>query len=379
MKNTLSVLLKHPSAKSAILVAFVCQIVFCIIWMTGYMGVTDNIHRLKIAIVNEDAGQSQSIVSNLEEHLPFSLETVESRQTAIDKLENRDVQLVVVLPANFAQQLQTPGQQAKIEYYTNESNAQMVKSIMQGVATNITENANQEALTKNIQTTFGQLQNSDQQAQLTAEPVISEVHTQHPINGMNNQMIPMMMVLASFVGAMIMQQNMQHSAAAASAHSGKWSIFGARLIINLVTALVISLIGSALVIALGGQMAGNYLSLWLFQSLSLLSFMFYSQVFLSLFGMPGMMLNIISLSTQLITSGIILPREMLSGFYHTLSNFLPATYAVRGMMNLHFGGPSAVNAAGMLILFVAVCVGIIALTVKLKKSKLAEAHVAPVE
>jgi uncharacterized phage infection (PIP) family protein YhgE len=146
-----------------------------------------------------------------------------------------------------------------------------------------------------------------------------------------------------------------------------------------VAALAISLIGSALVMVLGGQLAGNYLSLWLFYSLSLISFMCFSQMFLTLFGMPGMMLNIISLSTQLITSGIIIPREMLSGFYHTLSNFLPATYAVRGMMNLHFGGPSAINAAGMLILFIIVCVGIIALHVGFKKSKPTETDVAAVE
>jgi uncharacterized phage infection (PIP) family protein YhgE len=232
MKKTISMLMKHPSAKSAILVAFVCQIVFCIIWMTGYMGVADNIHKLKIALVNEDAGQSQSIVSNLKEHLPFSIETVESRQAAIDKLDSRSVHLVVILPADFAKQSQTPGQQAKIEYYTNESDSQMIKNLMQGVTTNITENVNQGALVKNIQTTFDQFQNSGQQAEVMAKPVISEVHTQHPVNGMNNQMIPMMMVLASFVGAMIMQQNMQHAAAVASARSGKWSIFGARLIIN---------------------------------------------------------------------------------------------------------------------------------------------------
>jgi uncharacterized phage infection (PIP) family protein YhgE len=68
--------------------------------------------------------------------------------------------------------------------------------------------------------------------------------------------------------------------------------------------------------------------------------MFTAQLFLILFSMAGMLFNIIMLSAQLVSSGAMVPRELLSDFYVTLGQVFPATYAVEGMMNLLFGGPS---------------------------------------
>ncbi len=46
--------------------------------------------------------------------------------------------MVLHIPAEFTKQLQTPGQQAKINYTINESNPALIKSMMQSVAGGVT-------------------------------------------------------------------------------------------------------------------------------------------------------------------------------------------------------------------------------------------------
>lgn len=373
MKQSLQVLMKRPAAKTAIVTALMFQIIFCVIWMTAYNGVTDRVTELKIAVVNEDAGLGKAIAAKLTQELPFETETAATRDGALQRLESREVQLVVALPADFTKQVQTAGQTARIDYYVNESNPQMIKSVMTGVTATITAGANKEAVAGGIQLVLAQQQLPAQQAQAAAqgmaEKVTSKVESLHPVKGMNNQMVPMMLVLASFVGAMIMQMNLQQAAAETGFPEGRWAMFGARAVVNAASALVISALGSALVLALGGQNDAGFISIWLFQSLFLATFMFYSQVFLLLMGAPGMLLNIISLSLQLVTSGAMVPRELLSGFYGGLGEYLPATYAVTGLMNLLFGGPSVADSAGALLLILAVCLALGAAAVALRKPK----------
>jgi YhgE/Pip-like protein len=369
MKQSLALLLKHPAAKTALLTALMFQLIFCVIWMTAYSGVTDNVNQLKLALVNEDAGLGKAISEKLSQQLPFQTVTGDTREAALEKLENREVHMVVAIPADFSKQVQTVGQQAKLEYYINESNPQMIKSVMQSVTGTITAGANKEAVAAGVKAVLTQMQMPAQQAEAAgqglAEKVDSQVQSLHPVKGMHNQMVPMMLVLASFVGAMIMQMNLQQAAEAGG--GGRWAMFGARAVLNLMAALVISAIGSALVLAFGGQHDASYLAVWLFQALFMAAFMFFSQMFLLLMGAPGMLFNIISLSLQLVTSGAMVPREVLSGFYRGLGDYLPATYAVNGMMNLFFGGPSVGGDVLVLASILGVCLGIGALAVALKK------------
>lgn len=115
-------------------------------------------------------------------------------------------------------------------------------------------------------------------------------------------MAPMMMLLASYVGTMIMSMNMaQSSLALAASGMGRWRLFAARNIINAAAAVFVSLIGSSLLLLLGGQAEQGFLALWGFQSLSVLAFILLSQLSLLLFGMGGMLMNILLLSVQLVT------------------------------------------------------------------------------
>ncbi|MMZ63090.1 ABC-2 family transporter protein [compost metagenome] len=188
---------------------------------------------------------------------------------------------------------------------------------------------------------------------------------------MNNQMVPMMLVLASFVGSMIMGMNLQQAAAGMNPGISGGRRFAARVVLNVGASLLVSLVGTSLVFALGGQAEQGFFVFWMFQSLLVLTFLFFTQMFLLLFGMAGMLFNIAGLSLQLVSSGAMVPRQLLSGFYQAVGDYLPATYAVEGLMNVQFTGAGGAVALDMLrlavIMGVSLAIGLTAEMVKGRK------------
>lgn len=337
---------KRPTTWVGIVTAFMFQIIFSVIWMTGYNGVTDRTDALRIAIVNEDFAMGDAIAGNLANQLPFDMVRATSLEEARELLDNRELQMVVHIPADFSRQVSDTAGQGQLRYYINESNPALITSMMKGTAERITAEVNRNAVTAGFQGTLAEASDlpAEQAAAVSAalsERVVTDIRSSNVVNGMNNQMVPMMLVLASYVGAMIMGMNLEQSSMAVAASVGKWRRFGARSVINLAAAAGVSLAGSSLLVALGGQIEQGFLQLWSFQFLFLLAFMFVAQTFLYLFGMAGMLINIMLLSAQLVSSGAIVPRELLSDFYVALGEWLPATYAVDGTMNILFGGPAA--------------------------------------
>ncbi|MFF2886620.1 YhgE/Pip domain-containing protein [Paenibacillus sp. NPDC057967] len=367
MKTAIQAFMKRPTTWVGIITAFMFQIIFAVIWMTGYNGVTDRVDQLRIAVVNEDTAMGQQIAANLAEQLPFDIVQSTSLEEARADLNEREVQMVLHIPASFSEQAGKPGEQADLHYYLNESNPALIKSMMSSAASQITAEVNRTAVTMGIQKTLTGMQMPVDQAASTA-PLLAErvkgvVESSNVVEGMNNQMVPMMLVLASYVGAMIMGMNLEQSSMATAASVSKWRRFGTRAIINVVSSILVSLVGAALLVALGGQLDHGFLYLWGFQCLFLLTFMFVSQMFLFLFGMAGMLFNIMLLSAQLVSSGAIVPRELLSNFYTGLGEWLPATYAVDGTMNILFGGPGVSSDAGMLVAIALAAIAISAVAV----------------
>ncbi|MFD0588859.1 YhgE/Pip domain-containing protein [Paenibacillus sp. GCM10027627] len=354
MRSAVQSFLKRPTTWVGITTAFMFQIIFSVIWMTGYNGVTDRTDQLRIAVVNEDKAMGSAIAANLLHHLPFDMTESGTLEAAKTELNNRHLQMVVHIPADFSQKAADAAGQAQIVYYINESNPALIKSMMSVAASQITAEVNKQAVAAGIQKTLAVASVPVEQAEAASiglsERVTSNLQASNAVEGMNNQMVPMMMVLASYVGAMIMGMNLEQSSIAIASQVGKWRRFSARAIINTTAALLVSLVGSTLLVSLGGQVEQGFLTLWGFQFLFLLTFMFVSQMFLYLFGIAGMLFNIVLLSAQLVSSGAIVPRELLSNFYTELSALLPATYAVDGNMNILFGGPEITSDAFALML-----------------------------
>ncbi|MEK3882364.1 ABC transporter permease [Paenibacillus sp. PL2-23] len=371
MRSTLQAFMKRPTTWVGIITAFMFQVIFSVIWMTGYDGVTDRTDQLRIAIVNEDTVMGGAIAGNLLNNLSFDMIEFELLEAARTELDERKLQMVVHIPADFSLKVADAAGSGSIDYYINESNPALIKSIMSGAAAQITAEVNRQAVKMGVQQTLAAANMPEEQAAAASaslsERVVSNVQSTNVVEGMNNQMVPMMMVLASYVGAMIMGMNLEQSSMVIAASTGKWSRFAARSLINVVSATLVSLVGSTLLVSLGGQVEQGFLHLWGFQLLFLLVFMFVSQMFLYLFGMAGMLFNIMLLSVQLVSSGAIVPRELLSDFYTGLGAALPATYAVDGNMNILFGGPGVGGDAGMLAIIGFAAIALSAVSVMFKR------------
>ncbi|CAM3459457.1 YhgE/Pip domain-containing protein [Marinicrinis lubricantis] len=373
MKQAFQAFFKQKTTMIGMMTAMMFQIIFSIVWMTGYDGVTNNVDQLKIAVVNEDETMGAAVVDNLKTVLPFQVETETALEQAQSRLDDREVQMVVHIPGDFSHQLQTPGQTVQLAYYINESNPALIKSMMSEAAARITAAVNKEAIASSAAIVLSSANVPADQltpiSQGISERVTSQFQYTNTVPGMSSQMIPMMMVLASYVGAMIMAMNLEQSSMMLGQSISKWRKFGVRSLINIISAAVISLVGSSLVVALGAHVEQGFLSLWMFQGLFLMTFMFVSQIFVILFGVAGMLCNIILLSAQLVSSGAMVPRELLSDFYTAISSIFPATYAVEGSMNILFGGPSAFGSVLQLLLIMAGAVVIGLLGTALKREK----------
>lgn len=341
MKHAFKTYLKKPQTTLAVVVALMAQLIFCVVWMTAYDGVLDRVDRLKIAIVNEDGESGKQMIQQLRRNLPFEIVTP-SKDEAMDELIGRNVHLVLTIPAKFGQSLSTPGTQAKLSYVLNESNPQLTKNVMQTIETNVTAELNRNAALQGAKVVLTQMKLPSDQAEQTAQGLMNKVgadaQSLYPVDGMHNQMVPMMLVLASYVGAMLMAMNIHQASESIGAELSKGRHLAVRSTVIVIAAFIISIAGSSLIAALGGQMESGFGTFWLFHFLTLITFMFFAQMFLVVLGMAGMFLNMAVLSLQLVTSGTIVPREMLSDFYQWLGQYLPATYAVEGIMNLQFGG-----------------------------------------
>jgi uncharacterized phage infection (PIP) family protein YhgE len=343
MKAAFKQFWSRPTTRIGIAAAVLFQLVFSVVWMTGYSGVTERADRFQIVLVNEDRAIGGMIAQQLKSNLPFRVTETDRLETAMEQLNRREVHMVIHFPPDLSARIRTPDGKGEIGYWVNESNAILVKSAMQTVSLQVTDLINKQAVAAGISALLEQSGMPAAQAQAASqqlpEKIIANLHAIHPVSGMNNQMVPMMLVLASYVGSMIMAVNVQQSSVQIGNLVGRWQKFAARAGLNLLAAIVTSLVGTSLVLLLGGQSAHGFIALWGFQTLCLLAFMFFSQLFLLLFGQAGMLFNILALSAQLISSGAMVPRELLSDFYLRLGDVLPATYAVEGNMNLLFGGP----------------------------------------
>jgi YhgE/Pip-like protein len=376
MKNAMKAYFTKGQTILAIVVALMAQIIFIVCWMTAYDGVYDRSKHLKIAIINEDGEFGKTIVEQLKSSLPFEI-TTPPKQEAMEDLELRKVHLVITIPEKFGEDLKAPGTKATITYTLNESNPQVTKSIMESVVTKLSYELNQNAALQGTTVVFEQFKMPAEQANQMAQGILKKVEANiqplNPVNGMHNQMVPMMLVLGSYVGAMLMAMNVHQVSMAVGSSVSKWGHFGVRTFIIVSGALLISIIGSSLIYALDGQMESGFLTFWSFHFLTLLTFMFVAQMFLLVFGMAGMFVNMAMLSLQLVTSGTIVPREMLSDFYQSLGQYLPATYAVDGLFNLGFGGIHTQQDVKILLLILACSMVIGLALIFVKKQNNAEA------
>ncbi|MGV3290514.1 hypothetical protein ACE2AI_24835 [Bacillus wiedmannii] len=105
------------------------------------------------------------------------------------------------------------------------------------------------------------------------------------------------------------------------------------------------------------------------------AFLSLTQMFITVFGNAGMIFNIISLSLQLVSSGVIVPHEMLSKTYQTIGELFPATYVANGYYTIIFGGVSLGENIISLLVIILVTQLVAVITVSIKEIVKRRSHV----
>lgn len=359
--KTVKQFFKHPETYIGIVSAMAFLLIFFCVWMTAYDGVEGRTNNLKIGFVNEDVQLGSMIEKEIIENVPFKIKTYHSVESAKQAMDQRKLDMVMYFPFNFSSQLQENGE-TKIHYFINQANASLAKQMMDGAAKNMTQTINESVYAYNQQIMISKLPAqlgaavpSAELAQslsnsitpllqsLKNEMVLPSIEKTNHVDGFAATMVPMMIVLASFVGSMIMSLNINIVAIRLKTKVNKWAIFLARQLINIGASILLTLITLLFLALFNVELLTSLWEAGTFQLLVFFSFLSLTQMFVVLLGPGGMLFNILFLSLQLVTSGVIVPITLLSDFYQTIGTYLPATYAADGYYTVIFGGQSLIT------------------------------------
>jgi YhgE/Pip-like protein len=334
--------LKQPATIIGIITALLFQVFFSLIWITGYDHVTDRVDRLPIAIVNEDGADAQPIAEGIAGSLQFVTKQDFTLKEAQKALEDRKIRMIINIPQGFTGQISNPSAKAELRYLVNESNPQMVSNVMQTVALKVTAAMNTQNSDTALNQTLEAMKLPKAQAEIiksaASSRISANVEVINPTTNFAQTMVPLMIVTASFTGAMLLAMNLQKASSNLSNTYGKWDRLAARYIVMGGTAMLTSLVGTLMINSLGIHSSHGFLLMWLFEFTIILSCMCLAQLSLLLLGDAGAWLNIALLSMQMLASGATIPRDLLSPFYSWIGPFSPAYYAVNGMLDLVIGG-----------------------------------------
>src|SRR5690625_1251756 len=152
---------------------------------------------------------------------------------------------------------------------------------------------------------------------------------------------------------MLVSQQLQLAETSFQDHYKPISLFAVRQLINLFVSLTISLLTVVLMSVFHVEMNASFFVLWSVQATLMFSFLTLSQIFVMLLGNSGMVFNIMFTAIQLVSSGAIVPRELLSSFYEYIGVIFPATYGVNSYFSLLYGGANVISPMkGLLLLSV---------------------------
>lgn len=395
--KTLKNFFKYPPTFIGIATAFAFLLIFFCVWMTAYNGVTDRVDQLKVGLVNEDKQMGTTIEKNLKENLPFKVKSYGSVEHAKEDMNSRNLDMVIQIPANFSSLLKKDNI-TEIKYFINQANSSLTKQIMEGATKDITQTINkniytykQKLISSNLSNELSTVLPKEELVQKLTENITKVLNSlnvdsvQPSVKKTNNTegfaatMIPFLIVLASWVGAMLMSLNLNIVATILKNTHGRWSLFLSRQVINIGVSVILAIITLLLMTLFDIKLNTSMFETWMFQTLVFFSFLSVTQMFIVLFGPAGMIFNIISLSIQLVTFGVIVPKALLSNFYQTVGSFFPATYVADGYQTIIFGGTNLSDDMNILLLASIITIFIAMGKIVLQKNSKIESNKLPTE
>ena len=390
--KSLRTLFKIRETYIGIAAAVAFQLIFFGVWMTAYDGVNDRISNLSVGIINEDVAVGQEISEQMKGNIPFEVQTYTSIESAKSAMNERKIDMVIQIPSTLTESI-TSGAEADIVYWINQSNATLAKTMMENAAVQLNEQVNQSLYPLQVNEAGTQFTQQLQELPLPGEladtieesilfmldslsdhPIDASIIKTNDVDGFAVNFVPLMVIISSFVGAMVMIMQQEAAVQSIKEVISKWDVFTGRQIINVGVAFLLPLLTISLMSIFHISSDLHFLTIYLFQFMLFWAFLSFAQVFVLLLGNLGMVFNILALSLQLVTSGVLLPRAVLSDWYIKVGALLPATYGADGYYTIIFGGNSTNIKENILslVIIIVVTLSISIVTTFMKKERTVE-------
>ena len=352
--------IKSKGAIASIFMGIFYAVAMLGIFLPGYTALPGNMDELKIALVNDDKGEaSAQIATQLQESLPFKeIDTDLTNKKALKELEKNEYALVIHIPENFSEDAQS-GKGTNIDFTVNEASATMVSSAMSSVVTEINKQLSTSFSQQTAQGILMQFNVPEEQAKELATQIENSYTGNYVVmndvpDGMHNNMLPMFITMASYVGAMIAAMQLVGSFKANRGKASKTRLF----IYVQLTALIIAILSMIATLIISFSITDIDLDILLpvagQQILVYMAAFNLCAIPIFLVGEGGMVLNIPILLMQTLANGATMPRDMMYAPYEWMSYISPMYYSVQAYLSTMFG---SISPTPYILGLAAVCLG----------------------
>lgn len=344
MKFNFKDFIKGQGAIASIFMGVFYAVCMLGIFLGGYTAIPGNMDRLPVAIVNDDKGEyGKQISESLLKELPFdNIDTKISNKEAMEQLGDNELALVIHIPSTFSADMQNSEVSSNIDFTTNEASATASSSAMVQVANTINDQLTEQF---SSQTAVGVLQGlkiPEEQAKAMAETiqhgyegnvkVINDVPA-----GMHNNMLPMFLTMALYVGAMIAAMQLTGNMKLNRGKASKTKLFTYMQLTALIIGVIAGGISAGIAFAVNDINNDLFFQVWGQQILVYWACFNFTAIWVLLIGEGGMIINIPILLVQTIANGATIPREMMYAPFQWASHITPMYYSVQAYFANLFG------------------------------------------
>lgn len=348
---------------------------------------------ITVSIVNQDPLMGKQIAAQLNQLLPFTAKQQANLDAAIEAMNNGEASMVIAIPSDFTDRFHQD--EACISYYINQAAPTTTKQLMETAAITIDRVLNEnafatlrDAISENTAAFIGQsglppqaisqIGNAMEQSlgSLKQFPVAADIHKVNDADGLIKTSFPLFIFLTFFVGGVFMTIARTMAVERLTDRFNRSCIFGASLGIDIVYSLAIPWIVIIFATGFGIDFSKEMVAVWLLLAVGFFTFLSLFQMFSNWLGRIGTGLAaLILFPLQLVSSGMMFPREILPSFYNTAGDYLPATYFSTGITRIFYGDLSISDELGVMLIMAAIFVAVTALALLKKSKKKAEATI----
>src|SRR5690625_5259054 len=115
------------------LAAVMIQLIFVIVWLSAYDGVSERTEQFSIGIANEDPLLGERITTELEGTIPFHVTSYSSLTLGELALEQKEINMLIHVQEDFSLSLEQ-NKELNVSYYIDQAAPAMTKQTMEQAA-----------------------------------------------------------------------------------------------------------------------------------------------------------------------------------------------------------------------------------------------------